>query len=979
MQLFRGRRRRGRRLTAALVVGSAIAVVLPSPASAATYPIPPHDFGPLAGAHPAYTPANGVNDRPLLVAVVAFSDQTAPATLADATVRGRMFGPQFPNVRDYFRANSFGRMDFPPAAEACGTTNDGVVRVTLGTRASYDAMTEGAQDRAILDAVNARNCLNFASYDRNGNTQVTDDEVTFLMIDATGANCGALRGIDGPPTYNGVTIHKSMARSASNTNIITIAHEVGHSAFGTRDLYGFAVGSFDLFGPTCGPPDATTFNAGAWQKTHLGWISPTVVGRDGYADVPRADTSPSAFLLYDPDRGTNDYFLVETRRPTAGTYDQNVQDDGLVIWRADNTVYNTGDDNVRPVELMRADGATKVGCVEGQGCYGGSNGDAWNRADAQFPQDTMERTWRDGTASRVAVRAICDAADTMRVYFDVRGPGVLVNTCHRAADTLHPGAATVATFPVMNTGEAAATFAFTVSGLPAGWTASTDTQTLAAGAGGVARVQVTPPLDAPPGSYSYRVVGTDTANPAITSSALTSGQVVLDRTQILYTGSPGRPTGEAAGFQARVINPDLGNSPVVGVPVTFRLSDGVRTLTDTRTTNAAGEVSSNPTLTVPAGSYTLTLSVPRFGRHAAATAEAAYTVLRRPAALAYSGATTADYHDPAALAATLTDAISGAPLANQTVTFTLGNQTTSATTSASGLATASIFIEQPAGPVTLTSAFAGDATYLPATASTPFTITKEQTTLVYTGDTGLIANGRSARLAGVLKEEGVVPIAGRNVTFTLGSGSSAQTCSATTDGAGAAACTLNRVAQPLGPGTATASFAGDAYYLPSSGSGSTVVFQPGGAFAIEASGLLATIPRQPHVQCPPGGSATSATISTAVGQITGFNASCRTDPVTGTTVTTASMASANLLGGALRITDIRSSCTAGPGGISCTSSVGSVNGIPIGSAQVTLDILGVGRVALNEAQSNGPGRPVRNAVRVVTLLERITLAQSYFV
>jgi M6 family metalloprotease-like protein len=975
-------RRRGLyvRLRTATIGALAMALLSATSAAAATYPSPPHDFAPVAGAGPLYNVASGSNPRPLLTVVVTFTDLTSPPSVADATISQRVYGPAFPNLVDYYRANSFGKMFFTRATETCDTANDGVIRITLGTQAAYLGQTDSAQDRSILDAVNARGCINFTNFDRNNDKHLTDDEMTILAVDATNRNCGATRGIDGPPTYNGVQINKSVSKAAGATNIVTLAHEVGHSALDAVDLYGDGAGSFDLYGPTCGPPDDTMQGVNAWQKTHLGWITPTVVGRDGYADVPRADTNPSAFILYDPDRGTNDYFIAENRERHPGSYDKDATADGLVIWRADDSKYNSGSETIRGIEIMRTDGQRANGCAETPGsCYGGSTGDAWNRADPSTPQDTMAREWRDGTPSKVAVRAICDAADTMRVYFDVRGPGVLVNTCHRAADILHPGDPTTVDFPVMNTGEATAAFDFTVTNLPAGWTASTDTQTLGAGAGSVAHVQITPTGDAGTGPYSYRVRGTSTSDGSINSDAPATGTVVLDRTAIDYTGSTLQPTGEPAGFRARVTDPDTGDSPVAGDPVTFRLDEvgGSNTLSVTQATDGGGGASASPTLTVPAGAYTLTVSVPRLTRHASASIATPYTVIRRPTTIVYGGDLTQDYHDPATLTATLTDTISGAPLGSKPVSFTLGTQGAPATTSGTGVASATIVIEQPAGTVSASAAFAGDVTYQPSSVSVSFEITKEETTTQYTGDSGLIANGRTAHLAGVLKEDGIVPIAGRTLTLTLGSGASAQSCTATTDATGTAGCTIDPVVQPLGPGTATASFASDAFYLASSGSGATVIFQPGGAFAIQATGLL-KVPRQPNVTCPPGGSARQAVLSTPVGAVTGFNASCATDPVTGTTTPAASIDSVVLLGGALRITNIRSACTGGPGGISCSSSVGTVNGITIGSGPVTLDIPLVGRVALNEIQSNGAGRPVRNAVRVVTALQQIILAESYF-
>ncbi len=66
-------------------------------------------------------------------------------------------------------------------------------------------------------------------------------------------------------------------------------------------------------------------------------------------------------------------------------------------------------------------------------------------------------------------------------------------------------------------------------------------------------------------------------------------------------------------------------------------------------------------------------------------------------------------------------------------------------------------------------------------------------------------------------------IAGRTITIMLGSGSTGQTCTGTTDATGTASCSI-LVNQPLGPGTVAAGFAGDALYLPSSNSASTILF-----------------------------------------------------------------------------------------------------------------------------------------------------------
>jgi len=80
-----------------------------------------------------------------------------------------------------------------------------------------------------------------------------------------------------------------------------------------------------------------------------------------------------------------------------------------------------------------------------------------------------------------------------------------------------------------------------------------------------------------------------------------------------------------------------------------------------------------------------------------------------------------------------------------------------------------------------------------------------------------------------------VPVVGRSVTFTLGSGASAQSCTdPATDAAGLATCDIVDVNQPIGPNMLQADFAGDSDYVASTVSRSVVIFTwtPGGNFVI---------------------------------------------------------------------------------------------------------------------------------------------------
>lgn len=144
---------------------------------------------------------------------------------------------------------------------------------------------------------------------------------------------------------------------------------------------------------------------------------------------------------------------------------------------------------------------------------------------------------------------------------------------------------------------------------------------------------------------------------------------------------------------------------------------------------------------------------------------------------------------------------------------------------------------EAAGSTTLTADYAGDSQTEPSGATVPFTITREETTLTYTGPTH-VANGVPATLSSVLKEDGQTPIAGRSVTIAIGSGAAQQSCTGTTDGSGSVSCTIGTLNQPLNDTATlpvTLTFAGDPFYLPSTGTATVrLEFHAGRAFGLSA-------------------------------------------------------------------------------------------------------------------------------------------------
>lgn len=513
---------------------SALSLIVPAllgiaaPALAA-YPAPPHDFAHPGSTHatrPLFSSVGGQADRAVLVIYVRFTDVDYPAD-SDATwVAQRYFGTggpfatTFPSVVDYFKRLSFDDLFLFPALEYDGA-QDGVVSVQYpGTAAQFAATPFGARNKTLLQLADPSFDYSFYDVDGNGRLDNTEVVVNLLEVNAVAPKwdgCGVMSSAD-PVTLDGTVLNDlATPLVGHSTNLITIIHENGHALTQMADLYGFGAGRLDFAGPTCKLADETLFAPNAWTKMHLGWITPYVVDTDGYYEVREANSSGDAFLLYDPSRGVDDYFLVENRVRMAGTYDRGASDSGLVIWRVSDSSLGVAN-GLRPIEPMLPSGQTTP-----TNNYGGSPLDAWDPSDPGTPQREMVQPWADGDASPVSVRAIGPKGQTIRAYFDVVGPGLLVDTYPLDATAPVPavaGSARVIDVPIMNTGETGCdTFVLEPVGLPAGWTMTRGARILCADERDVSRMTFTPPVGAAPGTYEIAVDGWSQSDPSIGSRA----------------------------------------------------------------------------------------------------------------------------------------------------------------------------------------------------------------------------------------------------------------------------------------------------------------------------------------------------------------------------------------------------------------------------------------------------------------------------
>ena len=250
-------------------------------------------------------------------------------------------------------------------------------------------------------------------------------------------------------------------------------------------------------------------------------------------------------------------------------------------------------------------------------------------------------------------------------------------------------------------------------------------------------------------------------------------------------------------------------APIPSAP--FTISVGAESCQGTTDPDGTGtcaiEVDQTP------GTYTLQTSFPGTQAYESAGASRSFTIEKIPTSLAYAGDTTGDFNDAVMLSARLT-AAGGDGLSGKTVTFTLGTQGCSDVTDGSGLASCSFVIAQHPATLTVQASFAEEQYYLGSSTSESFTITREETQVIYTGDLTADYHDPAAISARLVDPVDGVSIPGKTIVFTLGVGDS---CSAVSDGSGVAACTIVP-SQAAGNYTLTAAFAGDIDYVPSSDS-----------------------------------------------------------------------------------------------------------------------------------------------------------------
>jgi hypothetical protein len=156
------------------------------------------------------------------------------------------------------------------------------------------------------------------------------------------------------------------------------------------------------------------------------------------------------------------------------------------------------------------------------------------------------------------------------------------------------------------------------------------------------------------------------------------------------------------------------------------------------------------------------------------------------------------------------------------------------------VASCSITPNEPAGSYTLSGGFGGNPStstgpvLLPSTGSNTFVVTKAPTTVTDTSPT-IAVSGMPITLTGTVSTAGGSGPGGLPVTLTLGSGSTAQSCTGIASATGVVTCTIADVNQTAGTVPLTVTFGGNSFYQ----SSSTSVTETTASFPNNGGGVVA--------------------------------------------------------------------------------------------------------------------------------------------
>jgi M6 family metalloprotease-like protein len=183
--------------------------------------------------------------------------------------------------------------------------------------------------------------FNYNTYDTNpfdGNLH--ENELGVLIVIPQNIPFGTNRGVVGrefpnpqPLVVDGVTIGTIAEVYIGNPpNLGVVAHELTHLFLHHGDMYftffnPYAAGYYSLMDGTY-----RTTHIDPFAKLKFGWLRPHLIVRSGHYYLPSVETERFVWILMNPARSSDEYFIVENRWRGTSYDDQMPDVGGLAIW-----------------------------------------------------------------------------------------------------------------------------------------------------------------------------------------------------------------------------------------------------------------------------------------------------------------------------------------------------------------------------------------------------------------------------------------------------------------------------------------------------------------------------------------------------------------------------------------------------------------------------------------------------------------------
>jgi len=342
-------------------------------------------------------------------------------------VRKLIFGPA-PSVSDFYFRNSFGNFTFSEAMITDWLIAEDDPATPHQDESSYayiHGSAEGEKAAYVIRAAERQAKFNYSNFDRDHNGVVTEEDLAVYWIYPGGGDARAR--VTEPRTVNVKTLPANggvrlryLVRGGSRTGFATVAHELGHQAFGLPDLYATDDKKFVGVGPF-----STMSNQGAgnffdpWTRMKLGWMNPSVVKEDKVVTLLDSKKHDDAVILTDPQRDIREYFIVENRQPDP-VYEAGIRSRGLAVWHIYEHYDDPNADNWgrKTIQLKWAGGEPSDTNKDANdhALFNKKDGLAYyNLTESSSPANSH---WRDGSDSNIDIVDIPPASDAMTVRFD---------------------------------------------------------------------------------------------------------------------------------------------------------------------------------------------------------------------------------------------------------------------------------------------------------------------------------------------------------------------------------------------------------------------------------------------------------------------------------------------------------------------------------------------------------------------------------